>query len=127
MQVQLLRRDSRGIQGTYDNADHHAKKCIPLIASIEKRIGEAGFAVHRQGHNVHVFETSDGRKFDMIPFHDGTDYVGIEVRIRKSRSKAERLTVITKVLEVPSLIVMLRMLAKPLPDNYRGQFKHELN
>lgn len=127
MQVQLLRRDSRGIQGTYANAEHHAQKCIPLISSLERRIKECGFKTHVQGHNVHLFETTDGRKFDMIPYHDGEEYVGIEIRLRKSRSNAERLTTITKVTEVPELIIMLKMLARPLPDNYRGKFKHELN
>jgi hypothetical protein len=50
-------------------------------------------------NEIHVFVTSDGRKFDMIPYYDGDEYRGIEIRIRKSRSTAERLSTITSVSE----------------------------
>lgn len=124
MEVTLLRKDSLGIQGTYRNAEHHAQKILPIIQAIEKQLPKCGMALHKQGHNVHILEGHDGRRFDLIGFADDEGYKGVELRVRSSRSSAQRLMLITDISEVPDLIGMLQILSRPMPENNRGNFKN---
>lgn len=85
MEVQLLRKNGKGIQGTYDNAYHHAQDLIPVIKKIESRIQETQFASWRQGHNVHAFRTKDGREFRLRAVRNNSKYVGIKLTIKIKR------------------------------------------
>jgi 5-methylthioribose kinase len=126
MRVELLRKDSRGIVATYENAKHHAQPCLPLIEALEERVKKMGFKLWKQGSNIHVFETEDGRRFDFIPlYEEAIGYYGIEFRLRKSRSEAERLAQLTSVDDVDDFVTMVKMLSRPLAVNERGRFAHE--
>lgn len=123
--ISLVRSDSQGIKGTYANAEHHAEACLPLIKALEAQVSVFGFKEWRQGHNVHLFETKDGRKFDIIPYFDGNEYLGLQLRARLSRSSAVPLQIITTLAEVNDMITTLKFLARPMPQNKRGKFQHE--
>jgi hypothetical protein len=127
MQVELLRKDSTGIAGTYANARHHAQECLPLVKALEAQVQAFGFKTWKQGHNVHLFETHDGRKFDIVPYAVNGKYKGLELRLRESRSKAHRLAVITELSEIPTFVIILQALAKVHQANERGLFRHQLN
>ncbi|BDD79700.1 hypothetical protein [Burkholderia phage FLC9] len=116
--VGLIRKDSRGITGTYENADHHAEYIRPFIEAMEGAVKHLGFASWRQGHNVHEFHCTDGRKFTLRPIVQDKDksrpyYCGIRLSLRESRSVEHWLVDITEVSEVPNLLTMMRLLAKP--------------
>lgn len=84
--VEFIRKGSVGIEGTYANADHHAKMLLPLIDYLVDKIDSWGFAKWRQGHNMHVLVTHDGRKFTLRPVHnDG--YFGVKVSAFHSRGR----------------------------------------
>ncbi len=127
MQVKLLRKDGKGIKGTYDNANHHAIKCLPFVKALEAAVHTFGFAEWIQGHNVHLFKTHDGRSFDLIPYCDDTGYIGIELRRRESRSKAIPIMAITNISEVPLLVIVIQALARPHPVNKNTQFRYDNN
>lgn len=85
--VKKLRKTSSGIQGTFANADHHAKRLLPLVKQLGAAAKDWGFAEWKQGHNVHIFTSDDGRSFVMRPWRDETnEYAGIQVFARISRS-----------------------------------------
>lgn len=87
LKVTPLRQGSRGIVGTYENANHHAKSLLDLIQFLEKKIPKSNFSFWRQGHNVHILETMDGRKFVLRPFSQkGIGYLGITLSAKFSRS-----------------------------------------
>ena len=119
MQVALLRRGSLGIQGTYQNLHHHALPLLPLVKYLEKKIPTLGFACWRQGHNVHVLETEDGRKFVLRPFsRKGVGYLGITLSAKVSRSHEIHLVTLwadQRDLTFANFALALRLLAQPQP------------
>ncbi len=125
MEISLVRSDGRGIAGTYANAEHHAQACLPLIKALESQALAFGFKSWKQGHNVHIFQTEDGRMFDIVPLADDNDYIGLQLRKRISRSKAEPLQAITDLSQVNDMITVLKFLAKPMIQNQAVKFQHE--
>ena len=123
MKVELLRKDSGGIAATFNNADHHAQNCIPLIKALQKEIPKLDFEKWVQGNSVHMLVTKDGRKFDLVGYVVNNVYQGIELRLRLSRSNAVRLAVITSLKQIPSFVQTLKSLAVDMPDNERRSFK----
>lgn len=112
MEISLVRKDSLGIEGTYRNAKHHAQNLIPFVEYLEREVTTFGFAEWQQGHNVHIFHTEDGRRFDLTPY---PGYQGILLRARVSRSYSIPIAIVTKMSELPAFCSMLRVLANPLP------------
>ena len=87
MQVKLLRSNSRGIEGTYDNANCHAKTLLPLLDFLRNCLEEqTGYQEWVQGNNIHLLKTKDGRTFVFRPVHEPGGYVGISFSLRVSRS-----------------------------------------
>ena len=125
MKTSVIRKDSAGIAGTYANAHHHAEACLPLIKALESQVAAFGFETWQQGHNVHVFHTTDGRKFDIVPYADKNGYIGLQYRHRESRSKATPIMAITDLSEVGDLITVIKCTAKPMPQNHAAKFQHE--
>lgn len=122
MKVSLIRKDSKGIAGTYANAEHHALLVLPMVKKLEALVYTFGFKEWKQGHNVHLFIAEDGRKFDMIPYFHNNEYTGLQLRLRESRSKATPLITVTSVKEIPMLAAFMTALAQCPSDNERGQF-----
>ena len=90
MKDSMLQKRSLGIQGTYANARHHAKKLVPLLCQIQAMLEDPENGLPEdlewvQGHNVHLLKHR-GRTFVLRPYHDGTDYTGLSLGLRVSRS-----------------------------------------
>lgn len=116
--VSLIRKDSKGIKGTVDNADHHAKYILPFIEAMRGAVLHLGFTEWRQGHNVHQFFTSHGSVYSLRPIVQTDDptkpyYCGIRLSVRMSRSEEIRLLEIDSVADVPRLLDTMRLLAIP--------------
>ena len=122
MKVELMRKDSKGIKGTYANAEHHAQACIPLVKALETMAPTFGFEKWKQGHNVHLFVAKGGRKFDMVPYVVDGVYIGLQLRLRASRSSATPLVNITELDQVPMIAMFMKALASCEDNNERGQF-----
>ena len=129
MQVEVLRKGSQGIKGTIANIAHHAQ---PLADLVQKLVGlvdlykkEIGFAKWRQGHNVSVFETVDGRKFVFRPLHlKGEGYCGLTLSARVSRGHEIHLMTIyadcRNHLTPADMLVALRRFAETQPTNVQA-------
>jgi hypothetical protein len=90
MQVELLRSNSIGLDATYTNCEDHAQNLIPLIDHLVEYVKtRCNFAKWRQGNNVHILVTKDGRQFVLRGFTEGSPkkYQGIYLTYRESRSK----------------------------------------
>jgi hypothetical protein len=120
-QTVRLRRGGKGLTGTIANARHHAKPMLPFIHTMKYLVRDLGFETWRQGHNVHEFITTDGRKFTLrgiVREKTGRSeeeplYVGVRLSLRLSRSEEIRLLDIDSVENIPDMITMMRQLAKP--------------
>lgn len=120
-----LRAGGRGIQGTYENIDHHAKDVEPYVKALEPLAPHWGFKIWRAGHNVHEFETTHGRKYTLRPVYkkaegDERGYCGLALSLRLSRSEEIVLTHCIRHSDIPRLAEMMRMLAKPQNGNVGG-------
>lgn len=120
-----LRAGGRGIQGTYENIDHHAKDVEPYVKALEPLAPHWGFKIWRAGHNVHEFETTHGRKYTLRPVYkkaegDDRGYCGLALSLRLSRSEEIVLTHCIRHSDIPRLAEMMRMLAKPQNGNVGG-------
>lgn len=118
--IELLRKDSKGVEGTIANAKHHAEVMLPFIKAMKDTVEHMGFAKWVAGHNVHEFHTHDERRFTLRPFVRNGDYAGVRLSLRLSRSAEVRMVDIDSVADVPRLLDTMRMLASPqLGDNSR--------
>jgi hypothetical protein len=126
MEIALLRKDGKGIQGSYDNADHHAQQLLPYIEALEPLVPSFGFKLWLQGHNVHVFTTYDDRKFDIVPYANETGYVGIQFRLRLSRSKAIPLLTLIGLKGLRSFVSAIKLIAESVDHNQAqaGKIQH---
>lgn len=108
MDVLPLRKGGKGIKGTYANIDHHAEAIKPFVDILAPSIQTMNFKRWRQGHNVHVFETKDGRQFDLVPLRLNGEYTGVRFRIRLSRSHKVVLMDCPTVHRITQLIVLMQ-------------------
>ena len=111
-----LRSGGKGIAGTYANAHHHAQAILPFIEALEKIVPTLGFKKWKQGNNVHILVTGDGRQFEVIPVarYNNGGYVGLRLRLHVSRSQRLALQDLTDMRDLPSFITTLQYLAKPM-------------
>lgn len=119
-EVKLLRKDSKGVEGSYDNADHHAKPILPFIDAMKDKVHQLGFAEWRQGNSVHEFRTLDDVRYTLRAFCRDGEYVGVRLSLRISRSAEYRLIDIESVDEVPRLLDAMTLLAQPNTGNETG-------
>lgn len=118
--VMKLRSTNRGIAGTYENIEHHAKGVEALVRALEPLAPDWGFKTWRQGHNVHQFDTHDGKMYTLRPVWENDveeqakrGYYGLALSLRVSRSQEYVLTHITRLADVSRIDKMMKMLAKP--------------
>jgi len=109
IKVEVLRKGGKGIEGTYANIDHHALEMAPFVNAIAPKILTMDLARWRQGHNIHVFETHDGRTFDMVPLRKN-GYIGVRLRLHVSRSHKVTLCDCTSVNSINQMITVMREL-----------------
>jgi len=119
-EVKLLRKDSKGIEGSYDNADHHAKAILPFIDAMKDKMTALGFTLWKTGNNVHEFHTADGNRYTLRAFRRDGEYVGVRLALRISRSAEYRLIDIDTVDEVPRLLDAMSLMARPNTGNETG-------
>lgn len=87
METVLLRSNSSGLKGTYKNIDHHAKKARPVVEILVKQFELMQLYIKKwkQGHNVHVIESLDGRSLVFTPYANESETIGVQVSIYVSR------------------------------------------
>lgn len=119
-EIKLIRKDSRGLQGTIANAEHHAEFILPFIDAMKDQVAKLGFATWLQGSNVHEFRTVDGTRFTLRAFGRDRQYVGVRLALRISRSAEYRLIDIEDVEEVHKLLWAMRMMAMPNTGTVTG-------
>lgn len=128
--VKLIRKDSKGIQGTYANINCHAQKVESLVKALEPHGPHFGFKEWRQGHNVHEFTTHSGMSYTLRPIYTdhegGRDYIGLRLSLRSSRSVEHRLTDVTSLSDIPRLVEMLRLLAMPAAGKVSGRVQQHV-
>lgn len=111
--VEILRKGGLGIQGTYDNVDHHAKPMVEYVDRIAEQVLTMGLKRWRQGHNVHVFETLDDRIFEMVPVLMVGEYCGVRLNLRVSRGVRVMITQVTDQDDIPEFIDTIRNIFAP--------------
>lgn len=119
--IKMLRKGSRGITATLENADHHAKPCFKIIKETEKMLNKLPFSfTWEQGHNIHILVAQDGRKIAFRPYYLEGRW-GIDVLSKHSRSSEMRLmTLFDHDHDVVRLENFLRMFFKCPPNRYGG-------
>jgi hypothetical protein len=116
MKVTMLRKGSRGIAGTYDNIDHHAKTARPIVEIMEKVIPTLGFQEWSQGNNIHKLFSANGNVITCRPLLVDGKY-GIRFAREVSRTNEIFLYDLLDVGDVPECLTLLRALNKTRFDN----------
>lgn len=111
--VEILRKGGLGIRGTYANIDHHAHGMDDYVNVLAPAILKLNIKRWRQGHNVHVFETKDGRIFDMVPLVMMDEYSGIRLNLRVSRGTKVRIADLIDPDDAQEFIDMLTIVFAP--------------
>lgn len=103
MKKRFIRKGSRGIEGTYENIDHHANDVMDIVKVLESTVEAYRDSIDEwiQGHNIHILKTMDGRKFAFRPYMcEGSETVnGVEVRLHLSRRQEVRIGIIRSIQE----------------------------
>jgi len=119
--VTPMRSDSRMIDGTYDNIDHHAKTALPLVVFLEAAIKslQGSLAEWKQGHNVHVIVTHDGRQIAFVPYQNKELFKGhgVSIRLKHSRSKYTELFNFWNIDQQINVMGLLKCLVEPQAGN----------
>lgn len=90
MKITKIRKNSKGLVGTYENINHHAKEAEYVVKGMVKTINEYGDAIKewKQGHNVHIIESWDGRKLAFTPHKEKDNEInGVQISLYVSRGK----------------------------------------
>lgn len=119
--VKLLRKGSRGIEATLENAEHHAKSCLSIIKAVRNMLVNLPYTfTWEQGNNIHIITSEDGRKISFRPYYNDGVW-GIDVLSKISRSTEVRLmTLFESNYDVVRLESFLRMFFK-CPRNKYGK------
>jgi hypothetical protein len=114
-EINPIRKGSKGLHGTIIRSRHHAKVLLPFIEVMKGAVKHLGFAEWKEGETVHEFRTVDGRRFTLRGAKDeqNTDYVGVMLSLRLSRSVEHPLIVVRTIDEAPALLQAMRLLAAP--------------
>lgn len=128
VKISLLRKGSRGISATYENANHHAQSTVHLIKILETAITAYGNDYDfkwDQGNNIHLITRSDGSQLALRPFSNHHEW-GIDVLAKFSRSQEMRLCSITNTHEANIFLLFLGEFLCYLENNY-GEKEHKNN
>lgn len=124
-----IRSTGKGIAGTYENIAHHAKDIEVFVRALEPLAPHWGFAVWKQGNNVHQFEAKNGNVYTLRPVYKKSEdtergYCGLALSLRMSRSSEVVLTHCIRITDIPRLAEMMRMLAKPQNGSVNGSLEN---
>lgn len=123
-EVRIARSDSMGLQGTYENVDHHAAACKPLIDILVAGVEHIPFKRWVQGHNVHSLTTTDGRQYRFRPLNVGKGenldgrYIGLEMFEVLDGGRKNSAFQITSNEEAFVALQVLAVYARPLYKQY---------
>lgn len=99
MNISMLRAGSRGLEGTYENINCHAKGAKPTVNRLVDLVGchQDRIENWKQAHNVHVLIAKNGRMLAFRPFRPApkAPISGVEVYIKISRANEIPLMPIT--------------------------------
>lgn len=112
-----LRKNGKGIKGTYENVDHHAEAIRPYVDALSTMIPTMHFVRWRQGHNIHVLDTQDGRSFDLVPLRIDGKYTGVRFRMRLSRTYKAIVCDCPNIGRISQLAVVMHAVSHPIGEN----------
>lgn len=124
--ITVIRKGSKGLDGTIENANHHAQPALPLVELMSKIIPSLGFREWKQGHNVHVLETADGRQYAFRPlvYTSGqSNSWGLRMLLRYSRTVEIPLMDIKTTEDVLNVCSFLRATTDLCINRYTSQAK----
>lgn len=115
----LIRKTSRGLKGTMENVEHHAILVRPHVKFLSAVVEQIPFKEWRQGHNVHMLVTTDGRAYKLRPIYSyvknkGRVYIGIALFKLHGLAKLE--VPIAQLIDMEDCFDfanLLKLLAKP--------------
>lgn len=121
MLVRIGRANSMGLQGTFENMEHHARGCRELVEALVAAAEMFPFKEWVQGHNVHKFVTHDGRIYRFRPLHvrrpehalryDPSGYIGLEL-FQEENDVRTRILQITDPEDVALCISLMHNLSR---------------
>lgn len=120
MKVYLYSKRSKGLEGTYANAKCHAQPTIPLIKVLEPWVEHLRFKSWTQAHNVHEFESFDGRVYKLRPLRTkAMGFLGIEIKMVQPTVAV--IYQFTDADDAPFVAALLQKLALPqVLNEYTG-------
>ena len=130
METYMLRKGSRGLAGSFKNAEHHAQAAVPLMHAMLGVINSLSPYIKSwgQGHNIHVLESHDGRKIALRPFYSnddvGNEKWGIEIRIQVSRTVEIPIMTFDRITRTRRAYIVMRDFFK-VKKNYYGRTKEQ--
>ena len=82
-----------------------------MVAALEAEVKKWRFVKWTQGHNVHLFETDAGTKYELVPTTENGEYVGVLLRMHVSRSVRIPMMELRDVSHVKYFSLFMQMLA----------------
>jgi hypothetical protein len=127
--ISLLRKGSRGISATIENAQHHAQPCLPIIQRLESIIHFVGLTRDFewvQGNNIHIITNWCGDSICFRPYrNDKTKHWGIDVNAKISRSTEMRLMTLMTSSSLDRFEHFLKSFVTKKPKNDYGTSGNE--
>jgi len=122
IEVKLLRKGSRGLSATIENAHHHAQPTLPIIQRLNSIINRFGLTkdfTWEQGNNIHIITNWNKDKICFRPYLNKESHWGIDVNAKLSRSSEMRLMTLMTTDSVDRFESFLsNFLNKQLPNVY---------
>jgi hypothetical protein len=116
--IEPLRAGGRGLEATYEVIDAYAPDVRPFMEAVSAAIPLMNFTRWRQGHNLHIFETKDGRRFDLVLLKANNEYVGLRFRYHRSRSDKVVLMDCMNRGRITQMIVLMQAVANAIDPDY---------
>lgn len=116
MEIKYLRKNLKGLERTYENCQHHAKKLLPFVKVLHPIIENLDIAQWVQAPNTHRLVTKDNRVIVIRGYkNDLNRWDGLQVSISangiRCRVDDEKLLFkINNIKEVPLIGIILNKL-----------------
>lgn len=130
MKITKIRKGSRGMAATLENAEHHAQALTPFIKILKNMIKRIGFAEWKQGHNIHIVVCENGdNQIQFTPYWcaEKKSYIGIRISLYESRSNRIPLIDFIDKKQTPQVEIFLTALCHYLQNgtgNYNEKISH---
>ena len=113
---QPLMSTSRGLVGTIENAEHHAPELKDMVEYLAEQVEDLPYKatlLWKQGNNVHLIITDDGRTLCFRPFREagGGPYKGISLALKTGNKRVDE-TVLYEARTLIECDVLLSLLSE---------------